>query len=75
MCKLKQSSSRGIRTYVPCHNVGQTRLRYVSTGAASLLAVALLLFLVGGPSSATSLAMAKSQQPDAVPRTSSLEEV
>ena len=62
-------------SYVPATAFRQARLRYVSTGAASLLAVALVLFLAGGPSGSSSLAVAKSEQLDAVPRTSSLEEV
>lgn len=62
-------------SFVPATAFRQARLRYVSTGAASLLAVALVLFLAGGPSGSSSLAVAKSEQLDAVPRTSNLEEV
>lgn len=54
----------------------QVRLRYASAGAASLLAVALVVFLADGSTGASSLAVAKSAQPIAATRgTSSLEEV
>lgn len=52
----------------------QARLRFASTGAASVLAVALVLFLASGPADSSSTGLAKTQGLNSVARSTQLPE-
>ena len=62
------------RLFFVCVRAGQARIhRFASTGAASVLAVAVVLFLTSGPSDPSSAAVAKTQGLSSLPRTTQLE--